>query len=163
MSSARHSTVSHMNRLIAAATVAGTVACNKCNSLPGGGYAVVDPMPSPARCPGVVYTLTSKVTLMASDGGMLVAIDVDGLTGSAEFDLDDAGAIRTSVSNATLVSQSKTSTGVRFVVAPAATVGGLTLTLSKLCDAGPASVVANVSWGTSADGSKEARVTLSEY
>ncbi len=158
--SARSSTVAHMNRLIAAATLAGTVACNKCNSLPGGGYAVVDPMPSPARCPGVVYSLTAKATISPSDAGQLITIDIDG---PAAFDLDDAGDVHASVSNGKLVSQSRTPTGLRFVIQPAALVGGFTLTLASTCDAGPASIVANVSWGTSADGGQETRVTLSEY
>ena len=160
---ARDSTLSHMNRLIAAATVAGTVACNKCNSLPGG-YAVVDPMPSPARCPGVVYGLTTRAALVTSDAGLLISLDIDGLTSSkTDFDLNDAGALRASVSNGVVMAQSWTGTGVHFTLRPAVSVGGMTLTIAKACDAGPASIVANVSWGTAPDGGQEVRITLSEY
>lgn len=166
MTSARRSTLSHMNRLIAAATVAGTVACNKCNTIPGGGYAVVDPMPPPGRCPAAAYAMAATAKLVPSDGGgVLVEIELGGWTASGvDFERDDAGAMRALVSNGRLVSQTITPSGaIHFLLEPSATVGGLTLTLSATCDAGAVSIVMNASWGTAADGGKDVRVTLSEY
>jgi hypothetical protein len=165
MSTARSSTLSHMNRLIAAATMVGTVACNKCNSLPGGGYAVVDPMPSPARCPGTVYGMTATANLVATDGGdPILEIELTEPTSpTVVFDTNDAGSLRVSVTNGAVVSQTRAAGKLRFVIKPLATVGGVMLTLSTSCDAGGASIVANVSWGTAPDGGKATLITLSEF
>ncbi len=166
MSSVRNSTLAHMNRLIAAASLVGTVACNRCNSLPGGGYAVVDPMPNPARCPSNVYGMSPTAKLVTTDAGqMQVEVELTSPPGlpPPSFDADDAGALSVAVSNGTLDSQSRSGTTFRFLVTPAKGVGAIALTLQVTCDAGSSAIVANVDWGTTADGGKDVRIRLSEY
>ena len=159
MSTARRSTVAHMNQLIAAATMVSTLACNKCNST-SGGYAVVDPMPSPARCLGVAYSI--KATAVLSKG--VITLDMsDPATTGAAFQTTDAGLVDLSIGNGTLVSQTRTASGLRVLVTPSPGVGAVTVNVSVSCAAGPGTVVANVMWGTNPDGGTDVTVNLSEY
>ncbi len=75
-SSARKTTLGHMSRLMATAALASTVACSKCGSgSTGGGYGVVDPMPTPARCYGGGVVATAR-WVPKPGGGRLLEVDV---------------------------------------------------------------------------------------
>ena len=94
-SAPRHRTMAHMQRLLAtaaavgvasagvgtvAATGAATAGCGKSTKVPDGktdggavenngntsGYAVVDPMPPPAHCPGVARTVAASAKFVAA-------------------------------------------------------------------------------------------------
>lgn len=67
---------------MATAALASTVACSKCGSGGGGGYGVVDPMPSPARCYGAGVTATAR-WVPRPEGGRWLEIDVSAPGGAA--------------------------------------------------------------------------------
>jgi hypothetical protein len=60
---------------MATAALASTVACSKCGSGTTGGYAVVDPMPTPARCYGGGVVANAR-WVAKPGGGRLLEIDV---------------------------------------------------------------------------------------
>src|SRR5512143_635056 len=67
MSRARDATLSHMHKLAATAALVTSVACSgKCGSSTVTGYAVVDPMPRPARTTGVAVTVKASVKWVGS-------------------------------------------------------------------------------------------------
>lgn len=176
MSTARKSTLAHMNQMIAAATIVGTLACNKCNSLTGNGYMVVDPMPPPARCPGIAGSMTATVRLVPSDAGPpLVEITLteptlpppvpgDGGGGFTWTLVDGTTNIDVNVSMGKLVSQRRSAGTIVLLVEPTdarAASGNVYVELPATCSAGPATVSASVYWGPG-DGGPAFSVSLSE-
>ncbi len=79
----RRKTIAHMQRLVTTAALVGTVACNRCSSTTGG-YAVVDPMPPPTRCPGIAGTVVAKATwLDAAHTRLEVTVQPPTLSGAS--------------------------------------------------------------------------------
>jgi hypothetical protein len=63
--SARDRTLQRMKRLLAFTAAVGATACGHDH-----GYAVVDPMPPPPRCPGVAQTITASVAWRQDEVGL---------------------------------------------------------------------------------------------
>ena len=66
MSEARRSILEHLNTLVTTVAVVGALSAEGAACK---GYAVVDPMPPPARCPGVAATITGKATWIDTPAG----------------------------------------------------------------------------------------------
>jgi hypothetical protein len=158
MSRARKTTVAHMKRLAAAALVTNVASCeHMCTS----GYAVVDPMPPPARVPGVAASIVGT----ASFSGARIVLELKNPTyPSATFAAKtalDAGAPGYSIANGRVASTTPTTDGIRLEVEPSPGVASFYVTFDiDGTDGG--SVQATVSWGTSLDGGREVGVSLND-
>lgn len=125
---ARERTVVHMHKMIALA--AGAAVIQACDT----GYAVVDPMPTPAKCPGISSGVKGTATWI-DDGAGGVALEVH-LTKPSGGKFEDPPVAIGGVMSATLVSAALVGTDARIVVRPNASVGNISISASVLCTAG---------------------------
>ena len=178
-SAPRHRTMAHMQRLLAtaaavgvasagvgavAATGAAAAGCGKSTKVPDGksdgsaavdnngntsGYAVVDPMPPPAHCPGVAKAVAASAKFVAGDAGSAVlVVRFPNPKGRDDYTyLKDAVSV--AYGGAVLKTEVKPD-AVTVTVKPDATsttsAATVTVTVKGHCDAGPSSIMARVSW-----------------
>ena len=158
-SRARAGTVSHMRKLAATALVT-TVACSsKCGSTTTG-YAVVDPMPRPARTTNAASSI--KASASFAEGGAVVVVELEEPTTLGITFASVDGGKGYSVLGARVVSAARTKTGMRFELEPDPGRGAVYVDLDVDGPDGPGAVRADVAWGTSASGAREIRVTMED-
>jgi len=146
-----------LSRMVVTATLAGTVACSKCSSTTGGGYAVVDPMPPPAKCYGLGVVATA--TWVTTDAGArAIALEISDPTYSgASFTPDPVNVL-----SGTLVSTETSPSGRKVVVVPEPGRGSVIMTLDVRCTAGPGAINISASWGSTPDGGQELTAHVTE-
>ncbi len=159
--SARQKTISHLQRLVAGAAMVGTAACNGCG---GSGYAVVDPMPVPAR--HFAQFVTATVTWI--DGGSRVVLEVKdpsqpGTRFSAKGSQADAGLTIGSAVGGRIAKEELTADGMRFELDPSPGRGGMTVDMNVDGPEGLGTVQARVDWGSTTDGGRALVVTMVDY
>jgi hypothetical protein len=182
---ARLRTVAHMQRMLAMGTAVGAVfACGKetktdgtesrgCgktkgvdpNASSGGGssgYAVVDPMPTPAHCPGTAAKITPVVSFESGDGGALDIVLVLSMPADmVDFKyVNDAPAY---VYGGKVVSHEVTAKGVKTRIAVEATATNASLSVKTTCNAGPGTIMANIAWAGAPKKGLVPVVSLNEY
>jgi len=67
----------HMQKLLAAAIASSAIGSSCHEDHNGSGYGVVDPMPPPARCPGVGPTLKTSITAKREGNDTIVDVTID--------------------------------------------------------------------------------------
>jgi hypothetical protein len=190
-SAPRSRTVAHMQRLLATAAAVGVASfsCGKeraandgtvergCgkgkragssgdpNASSGGtssGYAVVDPMPTPAHCPDIAPLVKATAKFVAGDGGgVLLEVRMPKPEGRADYNyIADAQPV---IYGGTLVKRAIKDDGVDVTVRPDANATTVMVSVHGRCDKGPGTLAANVSWkGPAAIGTAPG-VFVSEY
>ena len=170
VSSPRARTMAHMQRLVATAAALGVttaagafeLGCGKTTKVPGdnepdgksgppkpldpgntSGYAVVDPMPPPAHCAGVAQLVraTAKFVKVGAD----IQLEVRFPNPVGRDDYKYSGKVATSYGG-TVVSTAQKPDAVTVTIKPDATATNATITVKGNCNAGPSSVMANVTW-----------------
>lgn len=186
--SARQRTVSHMHRLLAAATVvtvASSASCGKerkggteskgCGgsktdpATDGGGettaqvdadlgYAVVDPMPTPAYCPGVGKLISAKAKMVEEAGVLHVVITFSPIKSRPDFKyVSDSNATAWNGTAITTkhgpdgtvvvtVRLDAMNNGSSPVVGPDGTRAALHVSLHSTCNAGPQQISGVITW-----------------
>lgn len=178
-SSPRARTVAHMQRLLATAAALGVttgaaaleIGCGKTTKVPGeegdgkdgkttppkptdtantSGYAVVDPMPPPAHCAGVAKLVraTAKFAKQAN-GDIHLEVRFPNPVGRDDFKYN--GKAATSYGGA-VVSSAQKPDAVTVIIKPDANATNATITVKGNCNAGPSSVMAQVTWTPPARG-----------
>ena len=94
-SSVRDKTQRHLNRLATAAAVASTVA--SAEACKNSGYAVVDPMPPPSRCPGAAGAITASAKWIDTPKGRRIELLLS-QPHKTDYKLGDPSGVRTSSS-----------------------------------------------------------------
>jgi hypothetical protein len=155
---ARKTTIAHMQRLVASAALVTNVACDHAC----GGYAVVDPMPTPARVPGVAASIVA--TVVFSEAGTTIILELKdptfpGVTLAAKTTSDASGY---SVSGGRVVDARATADGMRFELDPSSGRGALYMELEVAGTDAGGMVEATVTWGSAADGGRSLSVSLSD-
>lgn len=110
------------------------------------GYAVVDPMPPPAHCPGVAQTVAASAKFVAGDagGGPLLVVRFPNPKGRDDYKyLKDAVSVSY---GGTVVKKEVTPDAVTVTVKPEPTAQNATVTVKGHCDAGPSNIMAQVTW-----------------
>ena len=79
MSETRRSILEHLNTLVTTVAVVGALSSEGAACK---GYAVVDPMPPPARCPGVAGTIKGTATWIDTPAGRRVEVWLTPPTGA---------------------------------------------------------------------------------
>jgi hypothetical protein len=127
-----------------------------------GGYAVVDPMPPPARCPGVAATLKPVAKFEKGEAGALeLAITIPAPTGRDDFKyVNDAPPY---VYGCTVVSHAVTKKGAVVRVRPTAGLKNVSVSVKTMCNQGPGTMMASVQWTEAPTVATKPLVTLNEY
>jgi len=170
MSRARDATISHMHKLAATAALVTSVACSgKCGSSTVTGYAVVDPMPRPARTTGVAVTVKASVKWIGAHLELeLKDPTMPGVTyvaagGPRPLDAGagDAGSGYSAI-GAVVASAMRTTDGMKFVLEPDPGRGAVYLRIDVDGPDGPGVVQATVSWGATSSDAQELLVTMDD-
>ncbi len=171
MSRARESTVAHMHKmqkLAATAALVTTVACSgKCGSSTATGYAVVDPMPRPSRTTNAAFSIVASVRWVGSrlelevKDPTMAGVTYVSAGGPRPADAGDAGA-GYAATGAVVESATRTSDGMRFVLAPDPGRGAVYLRLDVDGPDGPGVVQANISWGSTQADARELVVKVED-
>lgn len=125
------------------------------------GYAVVDPMPPPAHCPGIAPLVTPKVAFAAKGAKVEASVQFPLPKGRADYHYTKgAPAI---VYGGQHVATSVTATGVTVTALVESTATHVSIAVKGTCNQGPGTLTAFVSWtGAPAPGTT-ARVNVSEH
>jgi len=142
MSAARDSTLAHLRKLAGASAVLAACACNS-------GYAVVDPMPPPAKCrPNGALTATgvwkrASVADAGADGGapLVLVVTVTGFEGTPDLANPSCGSLLVASS---FDATTKTAT-LTFAMPPGS---GLSCSFALTCSAGNDQLTVSASWNT---------------
>jgi hypothetical protein len=126
------------------------------------GYAVVDPMPPPAHCPGIAQTLAPTAAFEAGDAGALVlAMRLPLPKDRADFKyVDDAPAY---VYGCKVVSHAVEAEGTTTRVTVDPGVTSVSVSVKTTCNQGPGTIMANVSWTGAPKPGDHPNVSLNEY
>ena len=142
----RSRTKLHMQHLLAAAAATSAMACSKCNN---SGYGVVDPMPAPARCPGLSSGMTVVAAWrVAADGGApVVVVDVE--VGLAKPGTQFTAGAPASTFQGTVTASKSTATHAHVEVEPRAYAAPIMISIPAECPPGttpgsPASIQVTV-------------------
>ena len=155
---ARQRTLSHLQKLVASAAMVGSSACSHgC----GSGYAVVDPMPTPAR--HFAQFVTATVTWI--DGGARILLEVKeptepGTMFSAKGSQADSGLTIGSATGGRIVREELTPDGLRFELEPNPGRGAMYVSMNVDGPNGLGTVQASIDWGATADGGHAITVTM---
>ncbi len=130
----------------------------------GSGYAVVDPMPSPARR----YAQLVTATVAWADGGARIVLDVkDPSVPSAKLSAKgsqaDAGLTIGSATGGRIVHEELTPDGARFELEPSPGRGAMHVDLNVDGADGLGTVQARIDWGATAEGGRTITVTMVDY
>ncbi len=153
----RERTLKSLGRLAAAAAAAATLSACKETGCGSGGYAVVDPMPPPAQCEGLVATI-SAFTTWNSAGNITLKLSKPTLAG-ASYNLPAApptdagpdaspalgaapGAIR--VNHGHLVAVSQAGGALVLEIAPDPGTSYVAVEVPATCPAGEETVLAEI-------------------
>jgi hypothetical protein len=103
------------------------------------GYAVVDPVPPPAACPGLASEIHTSARWKKTAGGT-VAVEVVLPASSGADHVTYGGAADISVYGGTLASVPAPGTSQTFLVEPNAGLGAVSVSVSLKCNARPATL-----------------------
>jgi len=186
VSSPRARTMAHMQRLVATAAALGAttglaavdLGCGKTTKVPGdnepdgkggtpkppdtgntSGYAVVDPMPPPAHCAGVAQLV--RATAKFVKAGTEVQLEVRFPNPVGRDDFKYSGTAATSYGGKVVTTAQKPD-AVTVTIKPDATATNATITVKGNCNAGPSSVMANVTWTGPITEKTSATITLND-
>jgi hypothetical protein len=130
---------------------------------PDMGYAVVDPMPAPARCMGLSAASKSSASFKSAAGGVVLEIALTLPVGSAwagsAFDTTN----KPSPWSGTLVSSTITSHSATVHVKPSASVTQLGITFPISCNAGSGSISVTASFADPPTTSTKVALALHDY
>lgn len=148
-SSARERTKKHLAKLLATAAAASMFQGCNCG---GSGYGVVDPMPAPAKCPGLAKQLRASVKVVEESGKKYHEVEITPPEGRGDVELTADVAKMGSPVPAKLV-------GKNLVFRVEAQKEANVLSFETRCDAGAMSIGLTINDG---DGGPPT-VTLSEW
>jgi hypothetical protein len=105
---------------------------------PPTGYAVVDPVPMPAACPGLASEVRAAAVWVSAPAGA-VAVSLGLVPGSADAVIFEAGGVA-SIVNATLYSRAGTGKTRTLVVQPSAGASAVLINVPSHCNGRPVNV-----------------------
>ena len=188
-SAPRHRTMAHMQRLLAAAAAVGvagvgagtvalagaaTTACGKTTKVPDAndnhatdnngntsGYAVVDPMPPPAHCPGVAQTIAASAKFVRGDAGeAFLVVRFPNPKGRDDYKyVKDAIAV---AYGGKVLKTDVKDDAVTVTLRPDAGSSNVTVTVKGHCDAGPSNIMASVTWTAPVKDGSAATINLND-
>jgi hypothetical protein len=188
ISAPRHRTMAHMQRLLATAAAvgvatagAGTIAalgattagCGKSTKVPDGndakpdnngntsGYAVVDPMPPPAHCPGIAQLVAASAKFVVADGGEpLLVVRFPNPKGRSDYKFLEGAP---SVAYGGIIAKTDVKPdAVTVTIKPEAAAANVTVTVKGHCDAGPSNVMARITWTGPIKATTSASISLDD-
>lgn len=167
--SPRERTLKSLGRLAAAAAAAATLSACKETGCGSGGYAVVDPMPPPAQCEGLVATISASGSWLPS-GNILLKLSKPTMAGAA-YALpasNDAGgdgapgadgaapsvaAAAVQLQHGSVISVTETNGALQLEIQPESGVRYVAAEIPATCPAGDETVLAEIRFEAAADGS----------
>ena len=135
--SPRQRTTRTMERLLAAAAASAMIAGCSSKGGSGSGYAVVDPMPPPARCPGVATSIDVTAAWKQGQGGLVVELR---LSKPRRPDASYAPAEAPAVSSGKLVSSNAEAGAMALEIAPEPGVTSVYVSVGATCSDGSSHV-----------------------
>lgn len=185
-SAPRARTLAHMQRLLATAAAVGvaSVSCGKesatsesgerrgCGKAVGGGktesstggssgYAVVDPMPTPAHCPEIGPLLVPKARFVAAGAAVHAVLDMPLAPGRDDFKyVSDAVPVAYGVS---VVKTEAKPDGVTVTAKIEPDAKYASVSVKATCNQGPTTISAQLSWTGDAKPGTEIAVIVTQY
>ena len=136
--SPRQRTMRTMERLLTAAAASALI--GGCSNNKGGGdpgYGVVDPMPPPARCPGVAASIAVKATWTEGQAGLVVELR---LSKPGRPDASYAAQETPQVSQGKVINSSVDAGAMVLQIAPDPQAAYVYVNVAATCSEGPAHV-----------------------
>ncbi len=140
-----------------------TVTPTATTTTPDMGYAVVDPMPAPARCMGLAQSTKANATFKRDAGGLFLEVTLSLPSGQAWAGTTFTPNSPPSPWSGTLISSNVLLTTATARVRPSAGITSLGVQFSVGCPAGPGSIAVTASFPASPTDTTKVTLQKNDY